>query len=646
VEKIKIRFWDGTEGYFEKGKAILDVLDQSFPDLRNKTVAAKVNGESVDLNEKLFFDCELEFLNSNSPEGEKVFWHSTSHIMAGAVKELFPEVKLGIGPAIDEGFYYDFDKDTPFTSEDLERIEKRMYEIVARDYPFEKRKLTKSEALELFKKEGETYKIELLSELDDDSVTIYKHDQFIDLCKGPHLHSTGKVKSFKLVKVAGAYWKGSEKNKMLQRIYGISYSNEEKLRLYLDKIEKAKERDHRKLGKELELFSIYDEAGAGLVFWHPKGAIIRRTIEEFWIKEHQKAGYQIVYTPHIAKLDLWEKSGHTDFYTEYMYPSMKPEEEEYQLKPMNCPFHMLIYQSKIRSYRDLPFKLAELGTVYRYERSGVLHGLMRVRSITQDDAHIFCSPEQLEDEVIKLLDFTLFLLKSFGFSEYQIFLATRPEKFIGEIEDWEKATESLRMALQKHRLKCDVDGGGGAFYGPKIDLHIKDALGRPWQCTTIQFDFNLPERFDLTYVGEDGKPHRPFIIHRALLGALERFFGVLIEHYAGAFPLWLSPVQVVVMPITSEINDYASEVVKRLLEKDFRVKLDSRSEKINYRIREAETRKTPYMFIVGKREKNENKVSVRKHKKGDLGAFNLDEIISQLEEERKNKLTDFSEDDS
>jgi len=634
-----VKFSNGSEILYDKGITFSEILDRSFSDLKDKAIAAKINGELVDLDEKLLYECLLEFITPDSPEGEKIFWHSTSHIMAGAVKDLFPEVKLGIGPAIEEGFYYDFDRDTPFSLEDLEKIEKRMNEIVKNDFPFQRRKLPKSEALMLFKKENETYKIEIISELEEDTVTLYEHDRFIDLCRGPHLLSTGMIKSFKLIKVAGAYWRGSEKNRMLQRIYGISYPTEQKLKLYLEKIEKAKERDHRKLGKELELYSFYEEAGAGLVFWHPKGAVIRKTIEDFWIKEHQMAGYELVYTPHIAKLELWKKSGHTDFYAEYMYQSIRAEDEEYQLKPMNCPFHMLIYQSKIRSYRDLPFKLAELGTVYRYERSGVLHGLMRVRSITQDDAHIFCSPEQLEDEVIKLLDFTLHLLKSFGFSDYQIYLATRPEKFIGETKDWDKATDTLKIALKKHQLEYNMDEAGGAFYGPKIDLHIKDALGRPWQCTTIQFDFNLPERFDLTYVGEDGKPHRPFIIHRALLGALERFFGVLIEHYAGAFPLWLSPVQVVVMPITSEIKNYARKVADLLLKKGLRVKLDDRSEKINYRIREAEIQKIPYMFIVGKREEKENKVSVRKHRKGDLGTFELDEIVSQLTKEIEDKTT-------
>lgn len=641
MEKIKVKIFDGSEKWFEKGMAIFKVLDKSFPDLKNKAIAAKVNGEAVNLNEKLLSDCQLEILTFDSPQGKKIFWHSTSHIMASAVRKLFPEVKLGIGPPIDEGFYYDFDKETPFTLEDLEKIENKMSDIIKKDYSFKKRKLSKSEALDFFKKENESYKFELLSELDEDTVTLYMHNRFLDLCKGPHLLSTGSVKSFKLIKVAGAYWRGSEKNKMLQRIYGISFPSKEELRKYLEKIEKAKERDHRKLGKELDLYSVYDEAGAGLVFWHPKGAIIRRIIEEFWIKEHQKAGYEIVYTPHIAKLDLWKRSGHTDFYTEYMYPSMKAEEEEYQIRPMNCPFHMLIYQSKIRSYRELPFKLAELGTVYRYERSGVLHGLMRVRGLTQDDAHIFCRSDQLKEEVIKLLDFTLYLLKSFGFSEYEIFLATRPEKFIGQKRDWEKAIQSLKSALEKHKLSYQTDEGGGAFYGPKIDLWIKDSLGRPWQCTTIQFDFNLPERFDLTFVGEDGKAYRPVMIHRALLGSLERFFGILIEHYAGAFPLWLSPVQIVVMPVTSEIRDYAQDVVRRLLEKDFRVKLDDRNEKINYKIREAETQKIPYMFIVGKKEKKDNKISVRRHKKGDMGIFDLDDIISQIEKENRNRLTGF-----
>ncbi|MGB2989653.1 MAG: threonine--tRNA ligase, partial [Candidatus Zixiibacteriota bacterium] len=492
----------------------------------------------------------------------------------------------------------------------------------------------------IFTQQGEKYKMELLSELDGDRAVLYRHDDFVDLCRGPHVPSTGVIKSFKLLSVAGAYWRGSEKNPMLQRIYGISFRKREELDQYLKRLEEMKRRDHRVLGKELELFSISDEVGPGLVLWHPKGAMIRKLIEDYWVEEHLKHEYQLIYTPHVARLHLWEKSGHTGFYQENMFSTMKVEGEEYQLKPMNCPFHILIYKSKLRSYRDLPLKLAELGACYRYERSGVLLGLSRVRGFTMDDAHIFCKPEHLEEEVIKLLDFSLSMLKTLGFEDYQIFLSTRPEKSIGEEETWEKAQEALRLALEKQHLEFEVDEGGGAFYGPKIDLKIKDVMGRPQQCTTIQFDFNIPERFDLTFVDSDGGSHRPIMIHRALLGSLERFFGVLIEHYAGAFPLWLSPVQIRVMPITDEQNSYSAEIEKRLKGEGFRVELDDRNEKINYKIREAEKEKIPYMFIVGRNEVQDKNVSVRRHKKGDLGRFDLDGIVQQMREEVRAKTTE------
>jgi len=638
LDKIRVTLPNGKKEDFPKGSIILEVLKDFHSGAENEMISAFVDDTAVDLFSKLNRDCTLKIITFDSPEGKEIYWHSTSHIMAQAVCDLFPEVKLAIGPAIEEGFYYDFDKETPFTLEDLERIEKRMKEIIQKDFPFERKEISKSEAKALFEKKGENYKVELISELDVDIVSLYQHDNFIDLCRGPHIPSTGKIKAFKLLKVAGAYWRGSEKNKMLQRIYGISFPDQKELDCYLKKQEEIKKRDHRKLGKELELYNIYDEAGAGLVFWLPKGAQIRRIVEDFWIDEHYKAGYDLVYTPHLAKWALWKKSGHTDFYTEYMYSSMKVEEEDYQIRPMNCPFHMLIYQSKIRSYRELPLKLAELGTVYRYERSGVLHGLLRVRGLTQDDAHIFCRPDQLEDEVLKLLDFTLYLLKTFGLNEYEVYLATRPEKFIGEKEKWDQATQALKKALEKHQLFYQIDEGGGAFYGPKIDLKIKDIAGRPpWQCTTIQFDFNLPERFDLTYVDEEGKFQRPFIIHRALLGALERFFGILIEHYAGAFPLWLSPTQITIMPITDQQKEYAEEIKKVLINESLRVKLDDRNEKINYKIREAESQKIPYMFILGKKEVENKTISVRRHGQGDLGIFNLDEILAKIKEEIKNK---------
>ncbi|MDH4223698.1 MAG: threonine--tRNA ligase, partial [candidate division Zixibacteria bacterium] len=479
----------------------------------------------------------------------------------------------------------------------------------------------------------EKYKLELISELESDNVSIYRQGNFIDLCKGPHLISAGKIKAFKLLQVAGAYWRGDEKNPMLQRIYGISFPDQKELDDYLNRMEEAKKRDHRKLGRELDLFDIYDEVGGGLVIWHPKGALIRRLIEDFWVKNHYRDGYELLYTPHIAKLDLWKTSGHTNFYSEYMYSPMKIDEEEYELKPMNCPFHILAYKSRRRSYRELPIRWAELGTVYRYERSGVLHGLLRVRGFTQDDAHIFCKLEQLEEEILRLLDFCLFFLEAFGFKEYQRYLATRPKKYIGDINTWDKATEALRQALLKRNLPFKIDEGGGAFYGPKIDIKIKDLLGREHQCTTLQFDFNLPERFNLQYVAADGTFQRPIMIHRALLGSLERFFGLLIEHYAGAFPLWLSPVQITLLPITDNQHTYAENIRKELTGRELRVKIDNRNEKVNLKIREAELEKIPYMFILGKKEEANNTISVRKHGEGDLGEFRLEDILVKIIQE-------------
>jgi threonyl-tRNA synthetase len=637
ADKITVILPDKSKKEYRKGIPVSDILKDIDSGLAENALVARMNGEIVDLSKKINEDSEIEILSFDSEAGKKVFWHSTSHVMAQAVQNLFPEVKLAIGPSIEEGFYYDFDKKEPFTPDDLEKIEKRMQEIVKENQPFVRKEIPKSEAIRFFKEKGEKYKVEIISELKDENVVLYQHDDFVDLCKGPHLPFTGVIKNFKLTSIAGAYWKGSEKNPMLQRIYGISFPSKEELDEYLQRMEEIKRRDHRTLGRELELFSILDEVGPGLVLWHPKGALIRKAIEDFWVEEHQKNGYQLIYTPHIARLHLWEKSGHTGFYQEYMYSPMVVEDEEYQLKPMNCPFHILIYKSKIRSYRDLPLKLAELGTCYRYERSGVLHGLMRVRGFTMDDAHLFCKPDQLEEEVLKLLDFSLSILRTLGFEKYEIYLSTRPDKFIGDPQNWEKATQALRQALEKDKLQFQVDEGGGAFYGPKIDIKIIDAMGRPWQCTTIQFDFNIPERFDLTFVGQDGKFYRPIMIHRALLGSLERFFGVLIEHYAGAFPLWLSPVQIGVLPITDEQNLYSAEIKNRLQREGFRVELDDRNEKVNYKIREAEKEKIPYMIIIGKKEVQNKSVSVRKHKQGDLGEFDLEEIIVKLKQEIKNK---------
>lgn len=633
MDKIKVSLGPEKEKEVEKGISIEETLQKFDPVLAQNALAAQIDGKEVDLSAKIAQDSQLRILTFESIQGRRIYWHSTAHILAQAVKELFPDVKLGIGPSIDEGFYYDFEKEGPFTPDDLAKIEQRMREIVKKDYPFQRKEFSKAEAIALFQKEKEKYKVELVSELEDELVSCYQDNDFIDLCRGPHVPSTGRIKVFKLTSVAGAYWRGSEKNPMLQRIYGISFPTEKELDEYLERLEEIKKRDHRKLARELELIAFYDEVGPGLPFWLPKGALIRKVIEDFWVEEHYREGYQLVYTPHIAKYDLWEKSGHTDFYTEYMYPSMRSEDEEYQLRPMNCPFHMLIYKSKIRSYRDLPYKLAEIGADYRYERSGVLHGLSRVRGFTMDDAHIFCRPDQLEEEVIALLNFTLRLLRAFGFDQYEIYLSTQPEKFIGEPADWDRATEALKKALEKHRMNYQIDSGGGAFYGPKIDLKIKDLVGRAWQCTTIQFDFNLPTRFDLSFVAQDGKLNRPIIIHRALLGSFERFFGILIEHYGGAFPLWLSPIQVMIMPITDEQKEYARRIKTKLEQEGLRVDLDDRNEKINYKIREAETQKIPYMLIVGKKEEKDRTLSVRKHKEGDLGSFEIETIIKKLKEQ-------------
>lgn len=633
MDKIKVSLGPEKEGEVEKGISIEETLQKFDPALTQNALAAQIDGKEVDLSATIGQDSQLRILTFESIQGKRIYWHSTAHILAQAVKELFPDVKLGIGPSIDEGFYYDFEKEAPFTPDDLEKIEERMREIVKKDYPFQRKEFSKTEAIALFQNEKENYKVELVSELEDELVSCYQNNNFTDLCRGPHVPSTGRIKVFKLTGVAGAYWRGSEKNRMLQRIYGISFPTKKELDEYLERLEEIKKRDHRKLARELELIAFYDEVGPGLPFWLPKGALIRRIIEDFWVEEHYKEGYQLVYTPHIAKYDLWEKSGHTDFYTEYMYPSMRSEDEEYQLRPMNCPFHMLIYNSKIRSYRELPYKLAEIGADYRYERSGVLHGLSRVRGFTMDDAHIFCRPDQLEEEVIALLNFTLRLLKAFGFNQYEVYLSTQPGKFIGEPADWDRATEALKKALEKHRMSYQIDSGGGAFYGPKIDLKIKDLVGRAWQCTTIQFDFNLPSRFDLNFVAQDGKLNRPIIIHRALLGSFERFFGILIEHYGGAFPLWLSPIQVMIMPITDEQKEYARRMKTKLEQEGLRIDLDDRNEKINYKIREAETQKIPYMLIVGKKEEKDKTVSVRKHKEGDLGSFEIETITKKLKEQ-------------
>jgi len=557
--------------------------------------------------------------------------------MAHAVKDLYPDTKLAIGPATEEGFYYDFDSTHTFTEDDLIRIEARMHEIVKMDNPFVRKEISREDAIRLFKELGEIYKVELLNEITDDVITIYEEDSFVDLCRGPHIESTGKIKAFKLLSVAGAYWRGDERNKMLQRIYGVSFFTEDELNEYMRFLEEVKKRDHRRLGRELDLFSINDEIGAGLILWHPRGATIRRVIEEFWLDEHIKAGYQILYTPHIAKIDLWKRTGHVDFYRENMYSPMEIEGLEYEIKPMNCPFHVSVYKNSLRSYRELPLRYAELGTVYRYERSGVLHGLLRVRGFTQDDAHIFCTEEQVEGEVKNILDFTIYILESFGFKEYDIYLSTRPDKYVGTEEGWGRATSALISALEGKGLSYSIDPGEGVFYGPKIDIKVRDCLNRPWQCSTIQVDFNIPERLDVSYRGSDSKDHRPVMIHRALMGSLERFLGILIEHYAGNFPLWLAPVQVSILTISERHKGYAREVLNHLLAKKIRADVDDANEKIGYKIRKATMLKIPYMCIIGDREMDNKRLSVRKRDGESRGELSMDEFIHMIEQEVKDR---------
>ena len=557
--------------------------------------------------------------------------------MAHAVKELFRGVKFAIGPAIEDGFYYDFDVERPFIPEDLELIEKKMLEIIKQDNPFVRKIVSRKEAIDLFKKLGEDYKVELLEEIEEDEVSLYEEGGFTDLCRGPHVDSTGQVTAFKLLSTSGAYWRGSEKNKMLQRIYGTSFTNEKDLENYLRFLEEVRKRDHRRLGKDLDLFSINEDIGPGLILWHPNGAIIRRAIEDFWLAEHCKAGYKILYTPHIAKLELWQKSGHLDFYNEYMFSPMEIEGIDYQIKPMNCPFHIYVYKSSLKSYRNLPIRYAELGTVYRYERSGVLHGLLRVRGFTQDDAHIFCREDQIEDEILGVLEFTLFILRTFGFEDYEVYLSTRPEKYVGSLENWERSTSALKRALDIKELSYEVDVGEGVFYGPKIDIKVKDSLNRPWQCSTIQVDFNIPERFDMNYRGSDGKEHRPIMIHRALMGSLERFFGILIEHYAGAFPLWLAPVQAEILTISERHTDYAVALSERLKSESIRAELNVENEKIGYKIRNATLRKVPYLVIIGDKEVSEQRVTVRKLSGENIGPFTIDEFIRIIKDRVRNK---------
>jgi threonyl-tRNA synthetase len=588
----------------------------------------------MDLSRTLSEDATIEPIRFDSPEGREVYRHSSTHVMAQAVKELFPTAQLTIGPALEDSFYYDFAYDRPFTPEDLSNIEERARDIAKRKLAITRRELSKRDAIEFFKARGEQYKVELIEGFPDgEPISAYAQGDFVDLCRGPHLPSTGHIGAFKLLTTAGAYWRGDERNPMLQRVYGTSFPTQAELDAHLARLEEIKRRDHRKVGKDLDLISIQDEIGPGLVLWHPKGAAIRLQIENFWREEHIKGGYELVYSPHVARLDLWKTSGHLDYYRDNMFASMKLEGSEYQLKPMNCPYHIMIYKSHLRSYRDLPIRYGELGTVYRYERTGVLHGLLRVRGFTQDDAHLFCRPDQIETEVSRVLDFTFFILQTFGFTDFEVFLSTRPKESVGADEHWTLATSALESAIKSRKIAYRMDPGGGAFYGPKIDIKIKDALGRSWQCSTIQVDFNNPERFELSYIGEDGKSHQPIMIHRALMGSIERFFGILIEHYGGAFPVWLAPVQATVMNITDNQRDYAAAVTAQLKSAGFRAEADIRNEKIGFKIREAEKAKVPFMLVAGDREVQGGTVSVRGRSGANLGSKTVAEAVDLLRSE-------------
>ncbi len=621
----------------EKGSNIFQALKALEIPTKN-LVAAKISDKLVDLSTILEENTNFEVVAIDSPEGRDILLHSSAHLMAAAINRLFPGTKFAIGPSIKDGFYYDLDLPRPLIEEDLPKIEAEMKKVSDENIKFVRKTMTKEEALAFFGVRGDTYKVELIQDIPDSTVSIYELGDFIDLCRGPHLPSSGYIKHFKLMSIAGAYWRGDEKRQMLTRIYGTSYSTKDGLEEHIKRLEEIAKRDHRILGKQLELFIIDEHVGGGLVIWQPNGAVVREIIENFWRTEHRKRGYEIVYSPHVGKADLWRTSGHLGYYADNMYPAMELETVEYYARPMNCPFHMVNYASKVRSYRDLPYRTAELGTVYRFERSGTLHGLLRVRGFTQDDAHIFCTPEQLKQEVVGVVKFAIHLLETFGFKKYEIFLSTRPkEGYVGEIEKWDIAESTLREALNEMGLSFDVDEGGGAFYGPKIDIKIVDALGRPWQCTTCQFDFNNPERFNLTYTGEDGKEHRPYTIHRALLGSMERFMGCLIEHYAGAFPVWLAPTQVIIVPITDGVLDYCRSLKDRLFDADIRVKIDEGSDRMNAKIRNAELKKVPYVVVVGAKEAEAGKVSVRRHGKGDLGQMTTEEFEARILAEVKER---------
>jgi threonyl-tRNA synthetase len=629
-ESITVTLPDGSSKTVPQGSRPMDVAKAIGPRLADDAVVARVNGQLYDLTRPFEGDAKLEILTSKNPEALEVYRHSTAHLLAAAVLELFPETQLGIGPPTDTGFYYDFQRETPFTPEDLEKIEARMWDLQAKDLPYERKLTKKSEGLEKYA--GDWMKNELIREKADEVFSEYTlGPKFIDFCRGPHVPATSRIKAFKLLSVAGAYWKGDEKNARLQRIYGTAFFSKKDMEAHLQRIEEAKKRDHRKLGQELDLFSIQELAGPGLIFFHPKGGIVRKIIEDWMRDEYLARGYSLVYTPHVMRRELWKTSGHAGFYSENMFKPMELDDAEYQLKPMNCPGHILIYADKPHSYRDLPVRLGELGTVYRYERSGVMHGLLRVRGFTQDDAHIFCTPDQIEDEIVNCLQFATDVLSTFGFDAYEAELSTwdggASGKYDGSADQWQLGENALRRATERLNIKAKMTPDEAAFYGPKIDMKLVDAIGRLWQLSTIQFDFTLPRRFNLEYIAEDGKKHQPLMVHRALYGSIERFFGILLEHYAGAFPVWLAPIQAIVLPITDRQTGFAHKIKDRLTAEGLRVTVDDRKEKVNLKIRDAQLQKIPYMLVVGDREAENDSVSVRNRKHGDQGAQKVDEFL-------------------
>jgi threonyl-tRNA synthetase len=636
MSSITVTLPDGSQQQVPVGTRPLDIAKSIGSRLADDAVVARVNGSFFDLTRPLDANASLQILTSKNPEALEVYRHSTAHLLALAVQQLYPEVRLGIGPPTEAGFYYDFDRETPFTPDDLEKIEAKMWELQKQDLPYERKLTPKTEGIEKYKQMGEFMKCELIDEKADEIFSEYTlGPTFIDFCRGPHVPSTKRIKAFKVLSTSGAYWKGDEKNHRMQRIYGTAFFSQKELDEYLKRLEEAKKRDHRKLGQELDLFSIQELAGPGLIFFHPKGGTVRKILEDWMRDQYIARGYSLVYTPHIARSDLWKTSGHYNFYSENMFKRMELDDAEYQLKPMNCPFHILIYRDKLRSYRDLPVRLGELGTVYRYERSGVMHGLLRVRGFTQDDAHIFCTPEQIEDEVVNCLQFAVDTLTTFGFTEYVAELSTwdggASGKYDGEPEQWQLAENALQNATSRLNLHVKVIKDEAAFYGPKIDVKLVDAIGRQWQLSTVQFDFTLPRRFGLEYIAEDGKAHQPLMVHRALYGSVERFFGILVEHYAGAFPVWLAPVQVAVLPITDRQQEYAQSLRDRLVAAGIRVTLDDRKEKVNLKIRDAQLQKVPFMLVVGDREAQNGTVSVRNRKHGDQGVKPFDEFVSDIQ---------------